>query len=290
MRIASEGSAVAATLAVYEVGPHYFGTIGAPVLAGRDFTAGDVRDETPPVAVVSQGTARLLWGNQPPMGRLISLDGGASVTVVGVVRDTSRTGIRGARQPAVYVPGPLRTDRVGLGILIRTAGRAEKSLPAIRASVTSVFADPVQLALGTAAADIRDELAAQRFAAWLFSWFGALALGLGGLGLWGVVSTAVLRRRKELAIRLALGAEGAKVAWRTVAEAVAPVTLGSAIGLVIGALVSQGLAACFAGVSRFDALSCIAAAGLLHAVACAAACAGTKGIRAMDPAVLLRES
>ncbi|OFW08224.1 MAG: hypothetical protein A3H96_23715 [Acidobacteria bacterium RIFCSPLOWO2_02_FULL_67_36] len=222
------------------VSPTYFRTVGIPLLKGRSCTSTDLPN-SPAVAVVSQeGVRRLALGEQP-LGRRIGLvvSSGADpwwVEVVGVVADARFTDVRQAPGPEIfYCAG--QNPRTQQAFVIRSTTDPNGLLGDIRGAIVSALPHrPIR-----AVQAVKDLVAAQqatlRVSAGLFGIFAGIAILLAALSLYGVVAVAVARRRHELAIRVALGATRANLAWL----AVVPVVWITALGLVLGALATLGL-------------------------------------------------
>ncbi|HXT49673.1 MAG TPA: ABC transporter permease, partial [Thermoanaerobaculia bacterium] len=196
------------------VTPSYFATVGSHLVAGRDFTTAD-RDGSPPVVIVNQSFARRYFGAAAPLGKRIGIDGPAEegtepptlwATVVGVVPDLYMDGTDNKDPEGMYVP-LAQHDRSFMSLLARTRGEPMALARPVRAMVHGI--DPNQplyfvRSLGEA---IRQQTWFYRVFGTLFMVFGAVALLLAAVGLYGVMSFSVGRRRQEVGIRMALGAE-----------------------------------------------------------------------------------
>jgi putative ABC transport system permease protein len=249
----------------------YFGAMEAPVVAGRDFTTRD-DDNAPKVIIVNQTLARLVWGDRDPVGRQLDLGGGGGTpaTVVGLVRDMRH------HNPAV-VPAATYYVSAAAGVwgamtlVIRTDVDAATLMPRIRAQVAALDPALPVYDINTMDALMRQKLAPQRLVAGVLTGFGALALLLAVLGIYGVMSYSTRQRARESAIRLALGATRWNVIWPLVREGGALVGAGAAIGLAGAIPLTRLMGGVLTDVSPGDPLTFTAAVGVL-AVAALLAC------------------
>jgi predicted permease len=279
--------------------PGMFAAFGIAVDAGRDF---DERDTpaTPKVMIVNEAFARRFSPGASPVGKPLTLTFRAqgdyslgTMTVVGVVRDSVFRSIRAPDEPTVYLAlgqdtSPILTTNFYLGVrstrqppqqLMRTVGNA----------ILGVNRDIV-LKARPIGDEVRDAMAQDRIVAELSGFFGGLALLLAGLGLYGVTSYAVARRRAELGIRMALGAAPATVVRLVLARASALVAAGVAAGAVLALGAARFVAALLYGLEPRDPATLIGAAVTLVAVGAVAAWLPAYRASRIDPADVLRES
>ncbi len=215
-------------------------------LLGRDFAAGD-RAGAPPVAIVNQSFARREWPGQDPLGRRLRPQGPPQPwrTVVGVVPDLEMNPLFGDdryRPQGVYVP--LAQDPAPrFSLVARTAGEPLAMTPAVRRQVNAMDADlPIYFVYSMDEVLARNAFVFTFYAA-LFGLFGAAALLLGAVGIFGVMSFAVSQRRQEIGIRIALGARRGDVIGLVVRQGTAQLAWGLAAGLPLAWAVSRVLAA-----------------------------------------------
>ena len=223
------------------VSPNYFRAMGTPLLAGRDIAASD-RPGAPTVVLVNEAFAAKYYGGENPIGRTFIIDGynvknpDRPVEIVGLVANTKYQRLREAAQPTMY--GAFAQERQlfsGARMVIRTTGAPMDSRNAIVQAIASVHKD-IAIDLKRLDEDLGANVLQERLVATLSAFFGGLALLLAALGLYGVMSYTVTRRRNEIGIRMALGAEPGKVV-RLVLNHVAVITI---LGLVAGAAAAVG--------------------------------------------------
>jgi predicted permease len=255
------------------VTPGYFDTLGMPVVAGRDF---DPRDAaaSPPVVVVSRELARRHWPGASAIGRQLKHRRFDSeypwMTVVGVVGDVRDGGLAEPDSPTVYLP--LAQWDMSYTSVMSVALRSERP-PAelfaeLREVVGSIDPDAAVFRTRTFTEILRDSLAVERFTATLLAIFAALGLVLAAAGVYAVMAHAADERRRELAIRAALGGTAAALAGLVLRRAAVLAGLGAALGAGGAALMA----------SRITALQPALGPGALHAAALAAVPAAMAGI------------
>ncbi|MGH9520252.1 MAG: FtsX-like permease family protein, partial [Terriglobales bacterium] len=218
------------------VSPGYFATLGIAV-RGREFTAGDLRPGAPPVAVISATTAARVWPGGDALGQVFRAAAEPPTTVVGIASDV-RTELRRAPGPMVFEPSTQDLRRHLAWIVVRPRAGADLGALAVwvRAAIHELQPEAV-ITRSETMQDIRAAaVAPQRFQLSLAAGFGALALLIAGLGVYGVVSYTVESHRGELGVRLALGASRSDVAAWTVRRGLAPVLAGLAAGVAAALL------------------------------------------------------
>jgi predicted permease len=269
------------------VAPGYFATLGIPIVAGRDF---DERDTlgTPNVIVISERLARRFEGN--PIGQRLGAGPGES-EVVGVARDTRYANVKDAPREVVYHPmfqAAAKNIFYSPTFEIRHAGAAPALLTSIREAVSRVDPGLTMFRVKTLEQQTEDSFARERLLALLASYFGAFAVLLACIGLYGLLSYGVTQRTREMGLRLALGAPPAAVRWMIVRESAWTVIGGAAIGLagVFGAvrLVQSQLF----GVEPHDPAALAGATALLLSMAFAAAYLPARRASRIDPLTALR--
>ncbi|MFI5232978.1 MAG: ADOP family duplicated permease [Gemmatimonadales bacterium] len=252
--------------------PEYFDVMGIPLLRGRAFTVAD-REGVPAVAVISESVAQRFWPGQDPLGKRIGYPYPSEwLTVVGVVPDTKQDSLSEARSTSVYVPWRQRANKAGgeLWIVARTTGDAAGLAPALRAIVRAQDRSVAVGELRTMSTVLASSLGTARFVTTLVTAFALLALLLGTIGIYGVMSYTVSERMPEMGIRLALGATRANIVRLIVGRAVALSAVGAGVGLVLLFAARRGLAPWLFGVTADNWVAIIAVPALFVGVAVAA--------------------
>jgi putative ABC transport system permease protein len=210
------------------VSPGYFRTMGITLLRGRDFRATDTKTTTR-VVIINQTAAAAYWPGQDPIGQRISFAGeGLPVEVIGIVKTANYLAIAEAPQPLVYLS--LVQYYFPIAVLyVRTAGEPEAVMGAVRREVQALDGD-LLLQVESLETSIRELLWAQRMSAALLAVFGALALLLATVGIYGVISYSVRQRTREIGVRLALGATVGDIHRMILLEGIRLVGIGVAAG------------------------------------------------------------
>jgi predicted lysophospholipase L1 biosynthesis ABC-type transport system permease subunit len=259
---------------------------------GRDFDARDGADATR-VAIVNQTYRHSLLRDRAAIGDTIDAGpcGREGCTVVGVVADTVYgSSLRDAPPPMVYVPlaqaGALRPD-TPLRLSIRTAATPERIVPEVAAALRRV--DPrLRYAFRPLVEDVRAAVAQERLVARLAGFFGVVALLLAAIGLYGVISHTVTRRRGEIGIRLALGCQAAGVLRLMLTQVAVSVLAGTVVGLFVAVWLSRFVAPLLFGLEARDPTTLVAASATLASVAALAGWRPAFRALRIDPAQVLR--
>ena len=248
--------------ALYRTGtPDYFKTLGITVKSGRAFTEAD-RSDGQLVALVSESFARRIWPNESPLGRRVSLGGPTAPrwTIVGVAEEVRMTDMMGEIPFTLYMPYAQFPARGGGVLVVRSSTDPATTLAAVREVVAGLDKSIAVARAGTLDDAVDAALAEPLRLRFFLGLLAGLALLLGAVGVYGVVSYAVARRRAEFGIRMALGAAPGNVLTMVVRSGMLPVVTGAAAGI----LASIGLARVVRGflyqTSATDALSLAAAA------------------------------
>jgi predicted permease len=265
----------------------YLQALGIPLLRGRDFTAGDGPNAMR-VAIVSRSLANRLWPGQDALGRAIG-DGVTSNTVVGIVPDTVyRNALEREPPPYYYVP-LAQNYEAGVAIHVRSAeGDPLALLPAVQAAVHDVDRR-VAVARPQRLRDVFDQsISSQRMMATLVGAFGALALLLATVGVYGIMEHVAAQRRAEIGIRLALGAAPGSIFSLILGEGLRLVAIGTAIGLTAAFATTRYLQTLLFGVDPIDVTTFGAVSVVLAATAALACFVPARHAMSVDPAVALR--
>jgi putative ABC transport system permease protein len=281
------------------VTPAYFATMGIELVRGRAFTTGDKRGG-PLVMVVNESLAREAFPGQDPIGKRIACceagpDGSPGwKEVVGVVSDVRAEGLDEEPVPEFYLPMVQApgaawewTDRT-MTVAVRAREDAIPLMVPLRRAVAEVDAGLPLYNLGTMQGRMTDSLAQSRFSTMLLTVFGAIALILAAIGVYGVISYGVTQRTQEIGIRMALGARHADVLAMVVRHGAVLAGIGLAVGLAGALALSSMLASLLFQVSPTDPPTFAAGTLVLSAVAVLAAAVPARRAARTDPMVALR--
>jgi predicted permease len=268
------------------VGADYFTVVGVPILHGRPFSEDDVRQERR-VGIINETLARQYWPEGSAVGGLIYTEGFESkpVEIVGVARDHKVRSVGEASRAYLHLPGlPSRS----IGLVVRTETPAAAALPMLRDAIWKLEPEILFTEDVTARQVADTTVAPTRIGALVLGAFGALALLLAAVGLYGGISHSVSRRTREVGIRIALGAERGQVLRLILAEGGRLALVGIALGTVASAGLGQVLESLLYGVSSFDPIAYALAAGVLMIVALVANLVPALTAATVDPVRALR--
>ncbi|MEZ5319105.1 MAG: ABC transporter permease [Vicinamibacterales bacterium] len=272
------------------VTPDYFRTLGIPVLAGREFTADDRRG-TERVAIVNAAAARLLWPDGPAIGHHLVVERGEGDTrggtVVGVVGDVREFGPSQPVPPTLYVtPGQVAIDV--LTIIVRPRGEGNGIDRAVRDAVTGLDLDVPVTNRRTMAALATAATFDQRASLQVLAFFAFTAISLAAIGVYGVVALDVAARRRELGVRIALGASRSQLIGAVSGRAATLAGVGIVAGLGLAAAGSRAMTNLLFDVSPVDMSTYALAAALTMTITIAAAGLPARRAARLDPTVVLR--
>ena len=275
------------------VTPDFFSTLGIPIARGRAFTAADARG-APSVVILSESGARRLFPGEDPIGRTLPLRAGASLeaTVVGVARDVRfrdlTTNIAAPRaEPDLYFPYAQRTD-AEIQLAVRSASEGLISAETLRQEVAALDPSLPVHAVAPLTESVHRQTATARFGSLMLGVFSVVALLLAAIGLYGVIAFVVGLSRREIAIRMALGAEAAAVRGLVVRNAMALVVAGIVAGLAAAALVMGSLRDLLFSVSPRDPLTFGIVAVTVLAVAWLASYVPARRAAQVEPQLALK--
>jgi putative ABC transport system permease protein len=264
------------------ISPDYFKTMGIPLLRGRDFDEHDEASALRAVIVNENFVRAYLPPGRDPIGASVVGNGNMTFEIVGVVKDSASIGLRDLDQHMLYVPR-------GQGVLhVRSAMPPASLTASIEAAVRRLDPNVPVFNVRTIGQQIDRSIRTERTFAMLSSTFGILALVLSAVGLYGVIANAVSRRRKELGIRLALGAEPRRILRLVLGEAGLLVALGVALGLPCALLSGRAMRSLLFGIQSGEWKSVAAALGVLIAIAALSAWIPARRASRVDPMVALR--
>jgi len=271
----------------------YFRTMNAPLVAGRDFSDRDTA-ASQPVAIVTESFARVFFGGQNPLGKTFQIDEAPGkprpiYEIVGLARDSKYNDLRDPFEPLVYVPA---TQNEPPGSTLRLVVRSRLPLTQAAATITALARDvhpSIVVEFRTMQSQLHDSLMRERLMAALSGFFGALAALIATIGLYGVMSYMVARRRNEIGIRMALGADRREVVAMVMREAGRLLAAGLVAGLVASIVASRAARTLLFGLSPGDPLTLLMAAGVLGTVAMMASYVPALRASHLEPTEALRE-
>jgi predicted permease len=283
--------------------PGYFQTMGIPLLAGRTLEWGDLHERRP-VVVISESLARDHWGGpREALGRRVatlSVESGAPGTwreIVGVVGDVHADGLDEEAPPTAYWPvvqegwyePGLSVQRNQRFVLQARPGAMDGLMNRAREVVWSVNSSVPVADVSTMEEILSDSLSRTSFTLVMLGIAAAVALLLGTVGIYGVISYTVSQRRREIGVRMALGAERTTVSRMVVGEGMVLAGVGVVVGIVAALGLTRLMASLLYGVAPVDPVTYLAVSALLATVALVASWIPARRASAMDPATTLRE-
>jgi predicted permease len=286
--VVAEHSTNRSSAAFSSIAPDYFAAMGIDLVRGRDFGAAD-RAGSPPVVIVNETVARRLWPDGGAIGKRLRADEQDEPwrEVIGIARDGKYGNLLERPRGAMYLPVAQRPASP-LTLVARTSGDVGELMRGLTAAAERLDGD-MPIFRGQRLEDmIRQVVDTQRAAASLIGVFGAIALVLAAIGIYGVASHAVSLRTREIGIRMSLGARAADVLRMFVRETLTLALIGVAIGLALSAAASQLLAGFLFGLSPTDAMTFAAAAAVICVVAISASYLPARRAAQVEPLRALR--
>ncbi len=273
------------------ISPRFFGTMGIPVLLGRDFT---IRDDkgAPMVAIVNEKFARRYFGGANAIGRHVGLGGNpgtkTNIEIVGVVKDTRYESLRDEIPHELYLAYRQMPFVVGMTAYLRTEADPQNMFSLLRRTVREVDSNVPVYRMRTLEQQLDKSLMSERLLATLSAIFGCLATLLAAVGLYGVMAYMVARRTREIGIRMALGASGGSVVWLVMREVLLLAVVGLAIGLPAAWALTRLVETQLFGIKPADPLTMIVAAIGIASVATLAGYFPARRATGIDPMRALR--
>ncbi len=269
--------------------PSYFATMGIPVLEGRDFTRFDAREGDASVAIVNRRFAEHFFPGGSAIGKHLGFGGGPraklTIEIIGVVGNALYEGPRQGVRRQVFIPNWGNNSST---FYVRTTSASAAAFGVVRNDVRKLDASIPVYAMKTLEGQLDETLLTDRLIAALAAGFGLLATVLASIGLYGVMAFVVARRRKELGIRLALGAEPGGVVWLVMREVLLLLAIGLAIGIPAALALAQYVSSQLYGVQARDPQTAVATMILLTIVSAAAGLIPARRASRIDPILALR--
>lgn len=271
----------------FRVSPSYFPALGIPVVRGRVFSDLD-RTNAEPVVMISESAARSIWGEDDPIGKRVRFNAQAPwMTVVGVAGDVRNRRLEETPSPILYRSLDQSSD-LELALLVRTRGQVPGLAETIAREVRAVDPALPLYAVRTMDDLVSGAVAQRRFLMRILVLFGAAAVGLALLGIYGVISYSVSQRTREIGIRMAIGAQESDVSRMVVRQGVTLTAVGAVVGLAGALVLSQLIKSQLFGVQPFDPLTLVTVLIVMGLVATAAAWLPARRAARVDPLVALR--
>ena len=275
------------TTYVQRVSDGYFHTIGTPLISGREFRA-DENQKTPFGVIVNKPLADRYFPGQNPVGKKIQFGGGpAPVPIVGVVGDIRQTALDEPAPPLVYVNN-MQSPRIKTTLVMRTRGDPLAAARSIRAAIQSMDPDQPVTSVFTFDELVRDAVARPRALTTVLGAFGVMGLVLGALGIYGVLAYLVSQRRKEIGVRMALGAGRGRVLGMIVRRGLGLAAVGIAIGLPAAFAFTHLIRGVLYGVQPGNPITFALLGVVVLVVALGASYLPARRAAGVDPAIALR--
>lgn len=271
--------------------PGYFRTMGIPLLAGRTFEVGD-RVGAPEVVIINEELARRAFPNERAVGKRIVWEGRTNrhdLEVIGIVGDVKAFGLTVDAEPTVYFQNAQLYPAEEMYIAVRTVGPPSSLLPALRETVEALDPSLPLQDVTTMDRIVTDSLGGQRLSTLLVGVFAVLALTLGAVGIYGVMSYVVSQRTRELGIRMALGARRMRVLQMIIRHGMMRVLIGVALGTAAVAAAGGVLRGMLFGIGPGDPATYAAVTLLILSVALIACLVPALRAARADPMEILRQ-
>jgi putative ABC transport system permease protein len=273
----------------FVVTPDYLKTMRIPVKTGRPFTDRDTA-ESPPVVIVNENIARLVFAGEDPIGKRIIVwrDEKFPREIVGVVGDVKSRELDEETGPQMYVPYAQDAGWGGLSLAVRTKGDPEALTAAVRGALLSIDKDQPAYDIKTMDDVFSASVAKTRLVVLLFGVFSMFALLLASIGIYGVIAYSVAQRTHEIGIRLALGAQTREVLRMIITQGMILALIGAGLGLAGAFAATRVMRGLLYGVSPTDPLIFIGVSLLLTVVALLACYIPARRATKVDPMIALR--
>jgi putative ABC transport system permease protein len=269
--------------------PAYFATLGLPLVSGREFSAQDTVT-SPRVIIINESLARAAWKGQDPLGRTLVLDyqgGPTERQVVGVVRDARYDGPRSDPAPEIFIPHAQNPYLV-MNVLARTTIDPSALAQTARAQALKVDADQPVHSVTTMERLLDDTLQQDRFAMLFVALFAAAGLVTAVTGVYALLAYTVAQRRREIAVRMAIGASAYSVARLIVMESLLLAVVGCVVGALGVVAVSRLAQSVLFGIAPQDPLTLVTTAAVLLASVLAASWLPARRAARINPVSAMR--
>ena len=269
------------------ISPNFFDVMGIPIVRGRGFTGRDGATAAK-VVVINQAAVRKYFPTEDPIGQHFgtSAETASQLEIVGVLHDVKYDSVRDATPPTMYLP--YQQARLGSGTFeVRTAGPPAATMPAVREAARQVDPNLPLTDVSTQIEQVERRFAAEKLFAQAYTLFGALALFLASIGLFGLMSYNVSRRTNEIGIRMALGAQRQDVLRLVLGESMILVAVGVVAGLGIAIAASGLVSTLLFGLPPRDMTSMVLAVSVMLLVSAIAGYLPARRAARVDPMVAL---
>ncbi len=271
--------------------PHFFETLGIPILVGRDFTLRDAKG-APSVGIINEKFAKKYFSGRNPVGMHVGMGGNPgtklNIEIVGVVQDTKYESLRQEVPIELYIPYVQTSFVQGMTAYLRVRGDTASLFPVLRHMVQEVDANVPVYGMRTLEQQVDKSLLTERLLANLSTGFGCLATLLAAVGLYGVMAYVVARRTREIGIRMALGASGGSMVWLVMREVLMLAVIGIAIGAPAAWIASRLVETQLFGIQPADPLTMVLGMVGIAAVAATAGYLPARRATGIDPMRALR--
>ena len=281
----------------------YFDVMSIPIIRGRGFTRADDASNTP-VAVVDETLAERYWPGEDPIGKRVTMEWDADDqpglsegdvplyrTVVGVAKHVRHYQLQEPSRIEIYRPMLQANDRWGFSpfLIVKTAGDPAPLVQAVRDEITAIDANQPVMMVRTMSDVVESQVASFSAMRGLLVIFGALALVLAAIGIYGVMSYSVAQRAREIGIRVALGARAGQIRWLVSKQGLRLALAGLAIGLVGSVVITRALQSLLFGVGAAEPVTMVSVSVILLAVTILATYVPAARATRVDPSSVLRE-
>jgi len=275
----------APTIPLIHISDGYFHALGTRVIAGREFERSD-DDQAPLRFVVNEAFAKKYFPDRPAVGRTV-MAGTEAIPIIGVVGDVRQESVEEPARPTIYIH-TLQNSRSQVNLVIRTRGEPLALARAAQDAIWSVDRDQTITSIFTLSSAVGEAVSRPRLITTLLALFGILGMLIGGIGLYGVLAYFVTQRRREIGVRVALGADSGQVLRMVVGRGLWLALAGIAAGLVGAAILTRFMRSVLFGVGATDPATYAGVAAVLLAVAFLASWIPARRAARVDPLIAMR--